>query len=805
MITPNIHFEGTPIEFKEINPKDFDRELYNVEPKEIIEPNDDGFISEKLLPILTKDLNNKNTTVINAGVGQGKTRAIIEVLTKYAGNPDYIIIIAVPYKSLIEQYVKDCSEYISTEKIFNLISYEESLKKNSKSKTWGYVDDELLVPISLKLKNYKVNVMTINALIGNPGDDNLFTSKVRSNYFKLLKSYCESADKKVIWLMDEIHDSIHNFKEQFVINLWNFQGLVHKAYIISATFNEASKEVIKYVSEFTDKNIFIIESKRTPKSSRQSNLHLNFYIDQKLYQDSNLVSLVSNLVKGKKPFDILVYSKTLTEKLINPSKTSNSKIKKVSDILKNQTHLINRCYSDAFDSKANKRYSEFKINIGTNFSTGINIEKLNHTLIILFPKDLSVDYVNNKGVFSNGSNVIVQALARQRKNGDIHVFLPNPDSLNLDSLPYSETQNEEMYQCFETHKRGSDKYSNYSSINDQDRLLEDAYNKLINDVAYAEEKLKKVCRTGLNRLKYPTKEIFILNQGEKHITKEFFGGNLSSYILWASISNQFLNCKLKSIKTSTRLNFDKENLLSDVKAYLNNEVEALNNVLDEFNIYDNLFEYEKIGFINSLLIGVKIYIDGKKATIAENNKVLLLMLCSAYSELNELDLKASKVEMYLLYLRSCIFHSQNLQEINDSVKTRDLACVKIFKKWYQLIDFIDKSKEEKKGAFRLSTNHSYGFEVEFNKLNFSEDLNYLFKNEILLGIDVFQFKDTMLTAIKNKTLINSFYKECIKIYYNSTTHQTSKGGKKEYYYKVETLDLKNIPNLLYKPAPELIL
>lgn len=810
MITPNIHFEGTPIEFKEINPNDFDSKYYHVRPKEVIAPNKKGYISDDLGIKLKADLDNQNTTIINAGVGQGKTRAIIEVLTMHAYNPDYIIIIAVPYKSLIEQYVKDCSKYISKDEIFNLSKYETNIKKGVSKTTkesWGFTNDVDMLPITTRVRS-KIHVMTINALIGNPGDDNLFTSKVRSNYFKLLKSYCENNDKKMIWLMDEIHDSIHNFKEQFVFNLWNFHGLVHKAYIISATFNEASKEVIKYVSEFTDKNIFIIESKRLPKPLRQSNLHLNFYVDQKLYQDSNLVSLVSSLVREKKLFDILVYSKTLVEKLINPNKASNSKVKTVSDVLKDQIHQVNRCYSDAFNSKANKKYIDKKdvINIGTNFSTGVNIEQEKHTFIILFPKDLSVDYVHNKGVFTNGSNVIVQALARQRKNGDIHVFLPNPDGIKLDSLPYTKAQNKHMYDCFETHKRGSDKYSNYSSINSQSKLLENAYKKLVDDVSYAEEKLRKTNRAGLNRLLYPTKEIFILNQGEKYITKEFFGGNLSAYILWASIGNQFLNCKLKSIKASTKLNFDKENLFDDVKSFINFELEELNNTFEEFNLYDSFSAYEKLEFLEKLTGQMLVNLDSKKATQAEINKILLMILSAVFFDSNDFVFREAKVEMYKLYLKSCLFYGNNLHEVNENLKTRDLTSVKIFKKWYQLIELIEKSKIEKDdGVFRLPITPSDKFESEFYKIDFKESLNYLLNNDFLLGTDVFQFKNTIITAIKNKTLVDTFYKICIKVCYLPKTKQTSKDGKKVNYYEVASLDFKNLPNLLYKPLPEVIL
>ncbi len=806
MSTPNKHFDNTPIEFKEINPEDFDNSLYNViEPKKIIKPNDNGFISDDLLPILVEDLDNKNTTIINAGVGQGKTRAIIEVLTKFADNPEYIICIAVPYKSLIEQYLKDCSVHISKDKIFNLIGFEEGLKKKTKKEGWGYIDDEVVLPMSTKIRGFKVHIMTINALLGNPGDDNLFVSGTRSEYFTLLNEFCQSANKKMIWLFDEIHDSIHNFKEQFIYNLWNFHGLVHKIYVVSATFNEASKEVIKYLSEFTDKNIFIIESVREPKPLKQSNLHLNFYIDHQLYKDANLVNLISKLVNNKKPFDILVYSKSLAEKLINPNKTSNSKVKKVSDILKHQTHQINRCFSDAFNPKANKKYNKSKINIGTNFSTGINIEKIGHTLIILFPKDLSVDYVNNKGVFTNGSNVIIQALARQRKKGDIHVFLPNPDGINLESLPYDENQNEVMYQCFEKYLRGSSIKVDYSEINSQNLLLENAYGKLIYDTYFANEKLDSIDRYGLNRLTYPTKEIFILNQGEKYITKEFFGGNLSAYILWASVSNQFLNCRLKGIRTSTRLSFDKENLESDVEDFFNSEIETINSALEEYNLFDSLSEYEKIEFINQLMIGSKIYINDNPATTYDKDKVHLLMLKSLYFGSEYFSDKEAKSELYYYYLRSCIFHSGNLHFINDNLKTSDLTCIKIFKKWHKLIKLIKESLVEKNEILRLSTNPNSNFIDEFNKLDFDKDLEYLLTRDLLLSTDVFQFRNTFSKAEKKEDRINTFYKLCVKVFFNTKTKQTSKGGKKITYYEVTPLDLKNIPNLLYKPLPEVTL
>lgn len=808
MITPNIHFDGTPIEYKEINLNDFDNSLYNLQPKKIIKPNDEGYISDNLLPLLMEDKENRNTTVINAGVGQGKTRAIINMVSNFSKSQDYVVIIAVPYKSLIEQYVKECSEYLSDEKIFNLSKYEEECKRNRNTvekQEWDYTDPEEMIPFVTRLRSYKVHIMTINALLGNPGDDNLFTSRIRSQYFFALKEYCKNEEKKIVWLFDEIHDSIHNFKEQFIYNLWDYKGLIHKAYIVSATFNEASKEVIKYVSEFTEKNIYIIESERIPVLSKQSRLHLSFYVDQQLDRDSNLISLVSDLVKEDKPFDILVYSKSLAEKLIKSNKSDNSSVKKVSDILKSPRLLINRCFSDAFNSKANKRYHESKINIGTNFSTGINIEKANHTFIILFPKDLSVDYVNNKGIFNNGSNVIIQALARQRKKGDIHVFLPNPDGIKLESLPYEIEQNEVLHECFEKYKRGSNKEVRYSSINSQRALLEHAYDKLIKDSEGAREEFANIDRSKFNRLLFPPKEIFILDKGEKYITKEFFSGNLPSYVLWGAISNQFLNCRLNSVNSSNRLSLDNENIYADVINMMLSEIEVLNSLIGEFKLFQSFNGYEKIEFVRSFIKQYSIYINGKKVSLTDKNKILLMLFLVILEENEEFELREAKKSFQKLYLRSCIHYSKNLQEIEGTIRTKDIKAVKVFKDWKRLVDIIDSSKVEVKGAYRLSLTPSVEFESMFNELKFLEGLTYLIDFESILSTDILQFKDTINKAIKNKRLIDSFYKECIKINYNFERKQTSKNGKKTSYYLVEPLDQIDIPNLLHKPIPEFIL
>jgi 3-dehydroquinate dehydratase len=67
-----------PIEFKQINPDDFDSQYYEVNPKHIITPNEEGYISSQIIDLIEESYDEKNTVVINAGVGQGKSYAVIE-------------------------------------------------------------------------------------------------------------------------------------------------------------------------------------------------------------------------------------------------------------------------------------------------------------------------------------------------------------------------------------------------------------------------------------------------------------------------------------------------------------------------------------------------------------------------------------------------------------------------------------------------------------------------------------------------------------------------------------------------------
>jgi hypothetical protein len=799
----NSLFDNTPIEFKEINHTDFDDDLYNVEPKEIVEPNAEGFLSDNLIPILTKDLHNKNTTVINAGVGQGKTTAIIEIIKKFSDDRNYIVVIAVPFKSLIEQYEEVCIENkISKNRIFNQLEIDETIKESPTKKTqWGSLLDEEEVINKFNITNFDIHILTANALLGN-SVESLFQSKAKTKYFNKLLNYCLNADKKLVLLFDEIHASIHNFKEEFIYKLWNYHGLVHKNYIISATYNEASKEVIKYLSEFTDNNIKLIESTRPPIKEKQSDLFLNFYIDRNIERDETLYELILNLIDNDKKFDILVYSKKLAEKLTN-------KKNRIGKLFLDREVEINKSVNDPFSKDDDAiGYDKDMVNIGTKFSTGINIEHKKHTFIILFPKDLNIDFINNKGIFTMGSNSIVQALARQRKKGEIHVFLPLPLDIEPESLNknYTELQKKTILGVYGKAKKYGEKTISYSNINEQSLVLENTYKTLYSEVLQAIQKINEAKREGeLNRLLFPSQEIFILNKGENHLVKNFFGGDLPAYILWASLTNQFLNCRLKNIY------FIKKIYLNTSKQYEQLEVIVKDILYDveviEEGYFNNFLKpFEKLKLFKNFIFSTIVILDKKKLDAVGKEKVFLEILKIIFFN----SKLTTKMEVYYFYIKSCVLNSNKVSTTsidNYSLIKMEAAIIKVYKKWKLLVDTIGLNIETYKHHNYVHDKAQKAFIKEYKNLDFSKDIKYLLAHDILLTTNIFPLKNSIGKVTELTKNINYVYKLTINVFFNTDTKkkEISIKGKRTRVYIVKPKKSEVIPNLLFKDLPEVIL
>ncbi|MBP7500542.1 MAG: DEAD/DEAH box helicase family protein, partial [Chryseobacterium sp.] len=99
-----VTLNHTPIQYKELSHSDF--EGYTFEDNNVTEivSDSNGYISDFILQNI--QLDKKDTTVINASVGQGKTTAIISIAKEYYKKRDegYIVFLIAPFKSLLDQY-----------------------------------------------------------------------------------------------------------------------------------------------------------------------------------------------------------------------------------------------------------------------------------------------------------------------------------------------------------------------------------------------------------------------------------------------------------------------------------------------------------------------------------------------------------------------------------------------------------------------------------------------------------------------------------------------------------------------------
>lgn len=181
---------------------------------------------------------------------------------------------------------------------------------------------------------------------------------------------------------------------------------------------------------------------------------------------------------------------------------------------------------------------------------------------------------NRYGIFSDGINSVIQALARQRKKGEIHIILPPPNSFDYSTLPLDENQKSAFVSIYNEYFIIPG-FVKYLSVNEQDRLIKDFYeNTIYGNVKTEVEYLQNIDRTGLASLNFPNYKDYKLAKGEKYLVRKypFFGGDLSAYILYCAITNQFINCKLKDIFKATIL-FRENSIYKGLEKFLLSELE----------------------------------------------------------------------------------------------------------------------------------------------------------------------------------------------------------------------------------------
>ncbi len=233
--------------------------------------------------------------------------------------------------SLVEQYVNDIHKDggIPENEIYNYLN----LGRNT----------------NISYINKSVQVVTVNTLLGNPGEDGFKNSDVKREYLNGLITHCKLNQIKVVFVFDEIHDAIQNFKEELFFNLLKWKNVVHKNFIISATFNEASKVVIEYLAELTDRKIQIIESQRKRFPKKQSELYLHYSSEHNFSETTNeIVRVINDLVERDKNIDILCYSKSLVKDIVKDKKG-------VGKLLTDKFGRLNDCTSELVSNQRNSK------------------------------------------------------------------------------------------------------------------------------------------------------------------------------------------------------------------------------------------------------------------------------------------------------------------------------------------------------------------------------------------------------------------------------------------------------------------
>lgn len=765
-ITPFTNF---PINFKELNHSDFDGYIFEDNSKTIID--EKGYISDKLNEII--DLDKKDTTVINASVGQGKTTAIIKFIERYfkANNngENYIVVIAAPFKSLVKQYKDKIIEESGLSDIY--FDYQDLEVPGTNKSMYASFHKK---PIQL---------VSINSLLGNSGDIAPKQADVKREYYESLIEFAEKNNKKVILIFDEIHEAIHNFKENLVFNLFKWHPVTHKIFVSSATFNEASKVVVKYLAELTDKRIKIIESVREQDENKLSDLHICLYDQYHYNADSEVLERL--LIDETSDFDkihILTYSQSLA-KNIHQSDLGRK--------LKERFGELNLC-----TSKSNLPFDKDLNNIGTVFKTGISIEDDNCAFFIIMPpKSAYIDNKGKLGIFSEGIFNVVQALARPRKKASIYIIMPSPERLIMMSKTDNYIKSTSLdYLPFDNPSY----HSTFHNINSQDNLLKDFYNKQRNNLKKGEDFVEN------NNLRvmpnFPAYDKYKLSEGEKvyRYYYDIFGKNLSNYIYWAAWNNQFVNCKLKTISKVSLLKFSYDNvqhMLDNyyVRVFSGNSFFVLNSDKDCYikfrsSLYSNNIVYKQKGekeyqsvssyrnsyFEQQVIAFIQrrkreFNFDFRKMIYPPDGDMAIYKNGSFIGWKKPLDIDGMQKETYI---RLAMLYSIQLENIPKVLTAEETTLINAYKTLYSYKEILlsQYSIKSKKGDSYLPIDSKINFKPE-HQIELTSVIDHLRKYDVNLKAFSFLQKSKNLVPVY-KLLKDLFFES------KTTTITSEEGGKK---------------------------
>jgi len=815
------------IEYKELNEKDFKN--FNVR-RDFLQDIDNKYLSEVADGYI--DLKESNTVVINSSVGQGKSVLAIDIAKDYylqkndVGDYIYTIIFAAPYKTLVEQYIEKITSAINeTGNDVNIPDYANlAIGKDEKNNVHN-------------ASSSRMHVITVNCLLGNPGEDAIEQNFAKRDYLKGIINNCVKEHRKVIIIFDEIHDAIHNFQQEFIFNLWRFKTnkILHKTFILSATYNEASKIVIKYIAELTDKNLQILETHRIQQKDNLSNLHIHVTKNSSYgydFDSPEYVELFGEIIDKHQKLNVLSFSQNLCT---NIALGENGK--SIRDNLLEKYKEINICIAEENHPSGKKqrdippgitysnKYIPGMCNIGTTFKTGISIEEENSGFVIILPPANAMQgFVKSGdfGVFTNGTMSLIQSIARVRNKSDIYIIMPFPkqyinEFISLYAPPEDyawKISNNEILKHYFLMDYSSKPYFHHL-YTDQYQLISKKYNQIrervkkeIEEVEKIEDKRKEEL---LPFLKYPTLDMFILEKGEKYLYTSFaiFGKDLPAYMIWAAFNNQFVNCKLKSLSST---NIKKEEKVEHVLEFLYDYYDV-NYDIDifatyDYAIYDSL--YKRITSTFELSIKKNNLGEWGKLPNAQLKRLIMTFIQVALkgnSRLREIYYqkddsghiidKPFEAKDYLL----CCMANAIQYNINNEINTESsIDLIKAYQNLYEIYKLFNNK------LVIPYSGREYIYPT-FDRYS-SETLNATEKELIIQTIRVIKedthykhFRKLQINLADTQESLKSIYKELKEVFFNTSKERHVINGERvyvEFVNKIELPKKRTGLNLLYK-------
>jgi hypothetical protein len=551
----NIPFKLTPsvIDFFELRrehfPGDFQVSINNIE----FDPEDQYLQQEKHLSLF--DFNSKDTTVFNFQVGKGKTTLLYQLIKAYETIGCKVIVCSPFIKLILKDKESIIEEYPKTPATGNALKMGIKEFRQGMDKVFylsNAIKDEVDVYYDQPYKytgpcKSGIQIMTVNAFLGNAGSDDQIQNKSKREYFHNLLKATEGVP--VILVLDELHESIHNFKPELIPNFYKWKGRIHKVIISSATYTPASLPIISMAASLTDNKISVFQLPRT-KNTEQANINLHLFSNAYSARTPGIKSLVKELTQKyneqQRPVHIVAGSKSLAMELANHCYTN--KVKDSKEDLSPNTSLE---YVNLSTSDTEVPFQTGQNNIGTTFKTGINIDSPDEVLVIILPALNTEFQYKHYGVFSDGISSIIQSIGRLRNGGDLHICMQIPDQIIGDISLYPSLPNVAAESV------------EHLSINTSFDYLKTLYKKIVEYLESAIKEMEPKKKKKLNLLDkigmqykynfgfwYPNFYEFLLKSGSSKLTHHknpSYGRNLSPYVYWALIQDQFPNGRLESI------------------------------------------------------------------------------------------------------------------------------------------------------------------------------------------------------------------------------------------------------------------